>query len=195
MILGWVLLGYGIYKLLSQEIKEKVQREEEKIEEEIAEFKVRYVESKIELDRRIQDAKRNINFQNCIDAHYQSMMTSNIAYGILDREQRLKGIYYNGIKDIDTKITNTKKERDKYKAHTSEREEKHKEMQSGIDLKNGILAHLKIHSDKSKEILLDVKELNNKTRDLKFLIRDNFGQKGLEWFNRLEERTNNRKRS
>ena len=195
MILEWVLIGYGIYKLLSQEIKEKVLKEEEKLEEEIAEFRVRYTESKIELDRRIQDAKQTINYQNCIDAHYQSVTTSNIAYEILDREQRLKSIYYKGIKNIDTKITDTKRERDRYKPHTYEREEKHKEMQSGIDLKNAILGHLKNHSERAKGILSDVKELNNKTRDLKFLIKDNFGQKGLEWFNRLEERTNSRKQN
>lgn len=194
-MLEWIILGYGIYRLLRQDIETQVKKEEEILAQEIEEFKTKYDDSKRELEKRIEDAKHNVNFENCTNAHHQSVLTSNIAYSILDREQRLKSIYYAGVKKIDSKIKVTQDERDKLKFKSSEREEKHKEFESGIQLKNGILAHLKNHGERSSKILTDVKTLNNKTRELKLLIKDNFGKKGLDWYNRLEERTANRRKN
>lgn len=194
-MLEWLLIGYGIYKLLSREIEAEVKQEEETLEQEIEDFKVKYNESKRELEKRIEDARHKVNYENCISAHHQSVLTSNLAYSISRREKKLKNIYWDGIKKIDAKINATKEERNKLKANSYEREEKHKEYESGIKLKQGIKDHLRSHQVKSDEIMAEVKELNIKTMELKFLIRDNFGKRGLDWFSRLEARTEMRKKS
>lgn len=141
--------------------------------------------------------QRSYNFRVLVDDHYSSMQAANAAYRLLDDARSSE----NGINKM------LKKAKDQ-RMSLQERLEKARKG------KNRALAHdtieqlKQIHEirksffedrDKVKaqkvSFLKEVRRLNKRTRELKELIRDECGSRGLDWYNRLEERTRRRRLS
>ncbi|MGB2221778.1 hypothetical protein [Neptunomonas sp.] len=187
-------VGVGIkllYDAVTEEEKEARVRWEEKREQ---------VEKSIEehqrnIDNHIQEASSSYDFHFLVDLHYSSMKVADVAYKLLD-DARLS---LNGMNRM---LREAKKQK---LALESEliiaKKEKNREAKSNIieQLKvvNEIRRSLFDDRDKVSEqkdtFLSEVKRLNNQTRDLKIHVKDRCGSKGLDWFNRGEERKRSRR--
>ena len=69
-----------------------------------------------------------------------------------------------------------------------EREEIQQEFDSVTEFRKSLFKDKDIVKGQRDEMLMEVKRLNHQTHGLKILIRDKCGQKGIEWFNKIEQK-------
>ncbi len=196
-----------IYKAVSDEEREASQRWEEMLWD---------VERSVEEHRRnieahLAQAQYSYNFQILVDEHYASMKTADAAYKLLDDARNTENGLNKMLKEAKDQRTlfrerlkEAKKIKDKgFIFFKKTREKKNKTLIRDIELQLKEIRELRESAfdgrDKVKaqkaSFLQEVQRLNNRTRELKELIRDQCGIRGLDWFNRLEERTRKRRLS
>lgn len=172
------------------------------------EARQRWEENRWEVERSIVEHQRNIethftqvqyiyNFHVLVDEHYGSMKAANAAYKLLnDARSSLDGMN-KMLKEAKDQRTGLQEELQKA------RQQKNRALiQDTIEqlkIVHEMRKNLFEDRDKVKaqraSFLQEVRRLNNRTRELKELIRDQCGTRGLDWFNRLEERTRRKRLS
>ncbi len=200
----WWLIPVGvgvalkaIYDAVSEEEREARQRWEEtrgRVERSVWEHQ-RSVES------HLAQARHSYNFQVLVDAHYSSMKAADTAYKLLDDARSSEKGINKMLKEETNQRTILRERLKKSKAKKfilfkKMREKKNKASIRDIELQlKGIREMRKnLFDDRDKvkaqkeSFLNEVRVLNNRTRKLKELIRDECGSKGRDWFNRLEAR-------
>ena len=200
------LIGH-IYSAVSEEEREARQRWEEMLWE---------VERSVEehqrnIEAHFAQAQYSYNFQVLVDEHYLSMKTADVAYKLLDDARSSENGMNKMLKEakdqrtlLRERLKEARKIKDKgFIFFKKPREKKNKALIRDIELQLKEIRELResIFEDRDKvkaqrlSFLQEVRELNNRTRELKELIRDECGTRGLDWFNRLEERTRRRRLS
>lgn len=172
------------------------------------EARQRWEENRWEVERSIGEHQRNIevhfaqaqysyNFHVLVDEHYGSMKAADAAYKLLDDVRSSLDGMNKMLKEAKDQRTCLQEELQKAR------------QQKDRALIRDTIEQLKIVHEMRKTLfddrdkvkaqrvsfLQEVRSLNNRTRELKELIRDQCGTRGLDWFNRLEERTRRKRLS
>lgn len=189
LILG--AIGVSIFNAASDEEKESGSRWKEKRKE----IELTIEEHQKKIDKHIDNAQESYDYHFLVELHYSSMMCANSAYKLLDdARDSLSGINKmlkrskNEKLNIQKGIDSTSEER-----NWEGKKEFINEVKMVNELRRGLFDERdKIISQKEK-LLSDVKRLNNQTKKLKDHIREWCGDKGRDWYDRLEERRRNRR--
>lgn len=188
----WLLapIGLGvvvkvIYDSISED--EKTARKRWKKKRKQAEKSIK--EHRKNIKKHIKQAKKSYDFHFLADLHYSSMKVANSAYQLLDDVRislygmnKMLKISKEQKSKLQDELENLKKNRDKKALY-----ETIEQLKMVNELRKNIFEDRdKIYLQK-ESFLLEVKRLNNQTRELKELIRDRCGNKGREWYNRRQK--------
>lgn len=181
-------LAYSIYdKFSSKEKKAKKNWEENR----------RSVEKKIEeQERKLEDylkrKKTEEDYYSLIDVHFSSMKIADQAYSLLTYSK----IYYDAM-NRNIKLTSDRKDKILNLFQTKIKYEKKlkltEELEQIKEVRKALFNDKDTLNNQTKEFKVKLKEFNKRTSKFKFEIRDNCGNKGREWFDRLEQRKKQRK--
>lgn len=145
------------------------------------------------IKQNIEKAQKSYNFHLLTDLHFSSMKVANHAYSLLNDSKTTLDAMGKMLVDAKKKRNELYKE----KKNTQDKNRK-KDIQKEIQLINDLRSQIFPDKDnvkqQRKDMLEEVKKLNHQTRNLKLAIRDRCGSKGRDWYNRLEARTQARRR-
>lgn len=171
------------------------------ISEEEKTARIRWENKRSEVERTIEEHQRNIerhisaaqtsfDFYFLVDLHYSSVKVADSAYSLLsDARTSLKAIS-RILNNIDSKKKEIKSLLSTAKG--VEKTELLTEIRSLNEFKSTTLQDLNKVKNQQNSLLEKVREFNIQTANLKKSIRDRCGQKGFDWFQRLEERKRQR---
>lgn len=144
-----------------------------------------------QIQRKVQEAQWTVDFHQLTQLHFNSMKTADHAYSLLADARKC-------LDEIGLAIRDAGKEKNRLiaqKKNTYDYQTKHN-LQQEIDMLVQLRNHLFPDKDQLKlerdEFQRQVKEFNAKTHNLKLTIRDRCGERGLDWYQRLEGRTQRR---
>lgn len=138
------------------------------------------------IETHLKQAQQSYNFHFLTDLHFSSHRIADSAYKLLNDARDSFG--------ATIRILNqafTKKNELKSKLETSTRELKEgylTEIRSLNEFIGKVLEDKKIMESQRDNLLAEVKRLNAQTAELKSVIRDRCGEKGRDWYQRLEQR-------
>ena len=179
-------IGISIYNAASDEEKESRNRWKEKRKE----VELTIEEHQKRIDKHIAEAQGSYDYNLLINLHYSSMMCANRAYKLLDDAR-------DSLSGINKMLRKSKAEKKKIQkeidcASRERNWDLKKELIDKIkmvnELRQGLFDEREKIVQQKENFLYEVRMLNNQTRKLKEYIRDRCGEKGRDWYNRLEER-------
>ncbi len=193
----WWLIPIGIgvgLKLLYDSVSDDECEARERWENKRVEIEKTIEEHQHNIDIHLKESKESYNFRLLVDLHYSSVKISNSAYQLLEDSR----ISFNGMSKMlkkakEQKITLQKKlEECKAEKNRTQIIDIKKELKMVNELRKNIFDDRDKLDLQKKAFLDETKRLNNQTRKLKELIRDRCGEKGSDWYLRLEERKENK---
>ncbi len=149
------------------------------------EVKQKVVDHRKALEEHLKSAKQKCDFHELTNVHFSSMMVGNLAHANLKNAQ-------SSLDGIGKMLISAKEKRDVlYKQIFEEKNDnKRKLLNEEFDCIGELRASLFNDKDKIKaqrdEIKDELKRINQQTHELKVLIKDRCGSKGLEWYNKIE---------
>lgn len=187
----WWLIPVGIglkiiYDMVSDDEKEARRCWEDKHEQ---------VEKTIEehqrnIENHISDAKSCYAFHKLVNLHYSSVMVANNAYQLLDDSRQS----LNGINKM---LKKAKEERRtlQNRLHHAKITNDRKTIYDTIDqlkiiqdMRKNLFEDKKKIKEQTSSFFQEVLRLNHQTHELKECIKSRCGNKGSDWYFRLEER-------
>ena len=149
------------------------------------EYKV--VETQIQ--QKLQEDQYTVDFQVLANWYFESMKIADHAHGLLE-DSRI------ALKAIGEAIVETAKEKNRLIAEKrsiffdqSRANALEQEISALIDLNNHLIPDKDQIKSQRDHFHSQVQEFNSRTHTLKLAIRDRCGEKGQDWYNRLEART------
>lgn len=190
LIPAGVIAGKMLYDYITnneREARERWERKRRKVQKTVEEHREN-------IEAHIHEARDSYNFKLLTDIHFSSFVVADSAYNLLDDAR----ISLNAIGNI---LLKTKKDKEQFSAQLNETRNKGE--------RNSIIENIKVlndfrrsvFDDKDKvkaerdNLLSEVKRLNQQTNELKIFIRERCGKKGIDWYDRLEERRKQKKLS
>lgn len=141
---------------------------------------------------RMMSYQSALDYRTLTNHHHNSVGVANHAYSLLS-DARVT------LDAFGRTLTQARQQRDALIAQ-KKRARDHGErarLQAEIDLLNQLRSEVFPQKDAVKDqrdaMLAQVRALNARTRELKLAIRDTCGARGLDWYNRLEARTQQRR--
>lgn len=137
--------------------------------------------------RRYQNnAEQNVQFYHLVNEHHKSVQMGNAAYQLLNNCSLLIKHHWEAIQKI-------KQHRNLLKAQLAgcdhaEKQNIFAELRTLKAPLDDLYQDLAKYQAEKKEFLDNVQNLNAATRALKLMIRDTTGQKGRDWYAKLEAR-------
>lgn len=191
-MLEWLVIGViGAFFLIREDVKNEVFEKEKELMEEIEVLEKKLIDEKAKVQKSIEFAHKQLNFDTCRLAHYNSHQAGQLARDLLEKEKIvIKGLK-KGLTRVNKQVVKSLVERSNLKPYSEERELKHKEVESGQKLQKSINQDIINIRTKADNIKNDIKLLDKDTHTLKLLIRDNFGNGGRVWYNRIQRRIEN----
>ncbi len=149
-----------------------------------------------QIDHHIRYARFEEEFYKLNNLYYQSRQTANLAYKTYESAQISHDGAWKLLKKVKTKRWELRKElqiidkknRNQVKSERISTAKICQELHIYNDAIDKLYDEIKILSTQKNEFLTDLRELNNRTRQLKESIRDRCGNGGRLWYNRLERR-------
>lgn len=182
---GLLLIGAGawIYNELQEQSSNERERWRSKRDE--VQRSIEWHEEQIE--NHLDEARHSYDFKVLIDMHFSCVKVADQAYSLL-KDAR------TSLDKIGEAIVKTKEQRELL--FTQKKDAKSKTERTDIQNEITSIQELrkKLFDDKDEikkqrdEFQFRVKELNSKTHTLKINIKDRTGSRGVEWYQRLEER-------
>lgn len=181
--LALVGAGVWIYNELQEQSSEERERWRTKRDE--VQRSIEWHEEQIE--SHLDEARQSYDFKVLIDMHFSCVKVADQAYTLL-KDAR------TSLNKIGEAIVKTKEQREllfnkkKEAKSKTERTEIENELSSIQELRKKLFDdkdEIKLQRD---EFQSRVKDLNSKTHTLKMSIKDRTGNRGAEWYERLEER-------
>jgi len=148
------------------------------------------------IERHIYEAQESYDFVFLVDLHYSSHRVADEAYKCLNDARASIDSLERCIEKINTSKDNFKSQLDG--ASTETRKHCLAEIRSLHEFKENVIEDLKTVTTQRNDFFSELKRLNEQTRNLKEAIRDRCGNRGWDWYERLEQRTryrNNKKYS
>lgn len=187
VVVGTIGIANGILNHLRQKASNERQRwqnEYQKVQRDVTDFDQR-------IQQKIREAQYAVNFEQLTQLHFESMKVADHAYRLLSDARKSLEAIGGAIKDAGeekNRLFAEKKNTNNYQR----RVQLEQEISALIELRNQLFPdkdQLKIERDKFQE---QVTQFNAKTHALKIAIRDKCGERGQDWYRRLEERTTRR---
>jgi len=179
-------IGVSIYNAASNEERESRNRWKEKRKE----VELTIEEHQKRIDEHIAEARGSYDYNLLINLHYSPMMCANSAYKLLDDAR-------DSLSGINKMLKKSKMEKKKLQKEidsaTEERSwalkrELIEKIKMVNELRRGLFDEREKLIQQKENFLHEVRRLNKQTRKLKEYIRDRCGEKGRNWYARLEER-------
>ncbi len=145
-------------------------------------------EHRLNIEEHLAEIEESYEFHVLVDLHYSSFRVADQAYSLLrDAKTSL-----NAIKRMLDKSRKRKKELkselDRLGKGNGERKEVLAEIRVINDFRQDLFNDLDEVRDQKQDLADEVQLFNERTRELKYAIRDRCGWRGEEWYERLEER-------
>jgi hypothetical protein len=141
------------------------------------------------IENKVRSVNEYVDFKEYIQLHYQSFSIANEKKVLLDdARDSLKAIAQTIMmlkKDKDEIEMRILKEKNSIKAN-----ELKEELKSVKNTRKTLFNDQDILKKQRDSLSKTLKKFNSNTRELKLIIKNNTGQRGLDWYNRLEARKN-----
>jgi DNA polymerase III alpha subunit (gram-positive type) len=182
---GLLLIGAGAWIYNELQEQSSTERERWRSKKDEVQRSIEWHEEQI--NNHLDEARHSYDFKILIDMHFSCVKVADQAYALL-KDAR------TSLDKIGEAIVKTKEQREllftqkKEAKSKTERTEIQNEITSIQELRKKLFEdkdEIKIQRD---EFQTRVKELNSKTHTLKVNIKDRTGSRGVEWYQRLEER-------
>ena len=158
-------------------------------------------EHRANIEKHLSEAQESYNFHFLTDMHFSSMIVANTAYDLLkDARISLEGIgkmimeakaqidsLQNNIGEIQSEIDDEKNKKKKGEL-IGKIQPLHKDNKLIKDFRKSLFDDQEKVKEQKEHLYSEVKRLNNRTRELKLLIKDRCGTKGKDWYARIERR-------
>jgi hypothetical protein len=188
---GAIFVGIAIVQIISSIT------EEERI------ARINWLQDRNRLERTIDEHRRNISlyidraqqsidYQFLVDLHYSSHRVADHAYALLTDARKSINTMHRILDESKMRKEELKKQLDYIKNYETRKNIK-KEIHEINKLRRSVIDDLKKVKSERSHFENEVKKFNKQTRELKLLIRDRCGEKGSDWYNRLEQRKRQRR--
>lgn len=162
----------------------------------------RYHSERKKADRRMRENAQHLqavatrrqeseDFERLCNLHYKSTQIAQLAYNSLKKNQQIsKGIgiiLKKSQRDVSVLQKQLEKSNSKKKKQIIQ-----KELDKNYVLLDECKKHKRINNKTTKELLNKLTQHNSETHQLKLQIRNECGNGGKLWYQRLEERSNQR---
>lgn len=126
------------------------------------------------------------DFYRHIELHYNSVLTANDCYAFYDVQKQMLTMLSVRIDALIKQIIELKKQRDEASGSVKA------QIREQLNAVHGSLKQAKHERSNIKQqkeaLLLELRDINYKTHELKLYLRDHCGQKGRDWYQRGLER-------
>lgn len=177
-------------KLIYDAVSEEERAARESFEANIDKVELSLKEHKKNITMHLKQAQTSRDFHFLVNLHHSSSLVANQAYQLLDDERQ-------SLSGINKMLKQSKQARTTYQLKLKQAQSLKNKAQITeiIDslniincMRNDLFADREKIENKKQDILSEVQKFNHQTRKLKEHIRDNCGNRGVEWYNKLEAR-------
>lgn len=185
IIAGVALFGAGIW--IYNELQEQSANERERWRSKRAEVEKSIEWHQAQIEEHLEEARQSYDFKALVDMHYSCVKVADQAYSLLKDARK-------SLDTISAAIVKTKEQREILFLRKKEAKDPLDKIsiQEEIDSIQHLRSALFDDKDEIKKqrdnFQAKVKDLNNKTHHLKINIKERTGNKGIEWYKRLEAR-------
>lgn len=186
---GIGVVGLGL-ELLSQSVSEDERRARRNWERKRVQVERSLEEHQRHVETHLYQAQNSYDFRFLTDLHYSSVKVADVAYqSFNDARLSLTGInkMLGSAKQQRTQLQQTlelaKANKDKVLIHDTI-----EQLKIINELRKSLFDDREKVQQQLNDLLAKVKQLNNRTKELKDLINNRCGIKGREWYNRIEAR-------
>lgn len=130
--------------------------------------------------------EKNQNFYEHIELHHASHLTADALYKELENHKRIVTIFKNKQQSFGQCIAELKKQRNN--AHSAQKQAVKEQLQQMREQFNEAKNYLVMLAEEKERKLIDIRQINQATREYKLYIRDHCGEKGRNWYERGIER-------
>jgi uncharacterized protein (DUF3084 family) len=184
----WLIpIGLGLLGLISAAVSQEERAARITWETKREEVQKTLEEQQELIDKHLSEVKQSYDFYKLTEMHFASLMVADAAYKMLsDARKSLAGIgkMLVAAKEKRDELFEKKKKRWKKDEWKNIQEE----IKSVLELRKSLFEDKDKVKEQRDQMLAEVKQLNNRTHELKILIRDRCGQKGLDWYNKIEQK-------
>jgi hypothetical protein len=189
----WWIIPIGISfgaKLLYTLISNKVRKARLRWEKKRNNVEKSIIEHQKNIEEHINQAQYSYDFYLLVDLHYSSLKVADIAYKLLnDARSSIDGLNQMLIKSKEQRTFLQKKlEKAKLVKNKKQIYDLIEQLKIIDEMRTSFFNDRDLVKKQKSSFLVKVKKLNKQTRMLKEFIRDRCNYKGLDWYNRLEER-------
>ncbi|MFG6100516.1 hypothetical protein D0962_37565 [Leptolyngbyaceae cyanobacterium CCMR0082] len=196
----WWLFTLGLFGVLGiadrilKNLKKKAFKERKRWENEHKKVEKEILNYEKKIQDKIRKAQSRANFEQLTQLHFESMKVANHAYRLLKDARTALDAIGEAIKTAGIEKNRLIAEkRATHNAH--ERTQIEQEISALIDLREKLFPDKDELKAQRNHFNNRVKDFNANTRTLKLTIRDKCGNRGRDWYQRLEARTASRRRS
>jgi len=189
----WWLIPIGIavgLKLIYDSVSDNERAARRNWQEKRKDVERSIEEHRANIGKHLDQAQSSYDFHFLTDLHFSSHKVADSAYRLLkDARCSRNGL---GKMIMKSKEQRTSLENQLKSARTNNRQAEINDIINQLKLVNDLRRNLFDDNDTLKsqvqDFMNEVKRLNAQTARLKEAIRDRCGQRGIDWYNRLEER-------
>jgi hypothetical protein len=140
------------------------------------------------IEHQLRESQEYLNFKSLIDTHYASVQIANQAHALLGDARVC-------VAAIGKSLYKARKRRDQLKEKLKRCKSKKRKKELAAEIADLVKLRKALFLDRDDlieqrdKLLAEVRRLNRKTARLKAAVRDRCGWRGELWFQRLEERT------
>jgi hypothetical protein len=187
--IGIGVIGFGL-KLLSDVVSEDEYRAHSNWQAKRVEVEKSLSDHQANIETHINRAQHSYDFHFLTDLHYSSMQVANAAYTLLDDAKKsLSGINKMLVsakeqrEQLQQTLETARANKDKAAIHDTI-----EQLKMVNELRKSVFADRENIQQERTCLLDELQKLNNRTRELKDLIKNRCGNKGSDWHYRLEAR-------
>lgn len=183
------LIG-GIAQVLKKDVQEKAGKEYDKFLIKSKKYEQKIKIANDEIEKELSKYHDAVDFHRLCELHFRSTMIANQAYEALEHGRKTQNEFYSTINVAKKEITKLKQVKSGHKNSNDYEQVKNTkaEIDSLYQLKDTMYLELENVKTKTKEFSNKVGELNMRTKNLKYQIRDS-SPRGMQWYSDLENRT------
>ena len=178
----------AIYKICDDDAKEARREWEQKREE----VKRTVHEHRAHIERHLSKAQTSYDFHVLTDMHYSSHRVGQHAYKSLQDAKKSLDVMGQMLVQAKSKRNDLKRELSKAQ-RPQERAVLREEIKLLNELRTSIFPDKDAVKSQRDELLAELRSMNQRTRELKLMIRDRCGERGRDWYRSLEARSNKRR--
>lgn len=139
-----------------------------------------------QIAERRANYEKNQDFYEHIELHHASHLTADALYKELENHKKIVAIFRAKQQSFGKCIGELKKQRDA--ATGSQKQAIREQLQQMREQFNEAKEYLVMLAEEKERKLIQIRQINQSTREYKLYIRDYCGQKGRDWYERGIER-------